>query len=362
MNVFALASVVETNAVDVENMMRRFERRAPKYLTMEHTSRFGKKRTFDLVPCKDNAPNAEFNVDTMSAVEREEIEEERRAEEEANAKVKAQAEKATKAKAGRALKNATAVAAAGVAGTIKEGNEDNEGEEAQEMPPSEEEKGKEHKATTFAAEDVRQHEEGREGEEGEGEGEGDDLGSVASQQSQTSIMTPMVDVEGKLAAMYTEQKLDPEPGWDLPQSYDISLEDMLQLCRDCNMTDSDTEIVEAMFRLVDSRGFEVADLRSVMVPLAITTCKNGVAECVNLVLSLFDRAETDTIEKTQMLRIFNLINEGVLYMGDRALDSQYIVDLVDSVYTTSGKIDGYINYSEYVPSFLCLSLFAPIMT
>ena len=359
MNVFALATVVETHAVDVENMMRRFERRAPKYPTMEHTSRFGKKRTFDLVPCKDNAPNAEFNVDTMSAVEREEIEEEeRRAEEEANAKAEAEAEKATKsARAGRAPKKAAAAApTAGAAGTIKEGNEDNdnEWEEAREMPPSEEEKGEEHKAMiTFAAEDDHQLEAAA--------GEGADLGSVASQQSQTSIMTPMVDVEGKLAAMYTEQKLDPEPGWDLPKSYDISLEDMLQLCRDCNMTDSDTEIVEAMFRLVDSRGFEVADLRSVMVPLAITTCKNGVAECVNLVLSLFDRAETDTIEKTQMLRIFNLINEGVLYMGDRALDSQYIVDLVDSVYTTSGKIDGYINYSEYVPlpAFLCLSLFHP---
>ena len=40
-------------------------------------ARFGKKRTFELVPVKDNDPNAEFNVDSMSAVEREALEEER---------------------------------------------------------------------------------------------------------------------------------------------------------------------------------------------------------------------------------------------------------------------------------------------
>ena len=88
--------------------------------------------------------------------------------------------------------------------------------------------------------------------------------------------------------------------------------------------------------------------RQVLVPLAITTCKNSVAECVRLVLSLFDRAETETIEKTQMLKIFNLINEGILYAGDRPLDSAYVVDLVDSVFTSSGKIDGHINYMEYI--------------
>ena len=76
MNVFALSTIVRTDAVDVENMLRRFERRTPKYPTVEHTGRFGKRRTFELVPVKDNAPNAEFNVDSMSAVEREALEEE----------------------------------------------------------------------------------------------------------------------------------------------------------------------------------------------------------------------------------------------------------------------------------------------
>ena len=312
MNVFALSTIVRTDAVDVENMLRRFERRTPKYPTVEHTGRFGKRRTFELVPVKDNAPNAKFNVDSMSAVEREALEEERKAEEEVEA-----AEE-------------SAAAGAGLGGGAKV-----------------EAKGKDEEKAIEIADN------GTITEDGEAEGEedkegGDEHGSVASLQSQTSVVTPMVEMEGKLASMYSERKLDPEPGWDLPDSYDISLDNTMKLAKDCNMHESDLEILEAMFRLVDSRGFEEADLRAVLVPLAITTCKNSVAECIRLVLSLFDRAETETIEKTQMLKIFNLINEGILYAGDRPLESAYVVDLVDSVFTSSGKIDGYINYIEYI--------------
>ena len=38
----------------------------------------------------------------------------------------------------------------------------------------------------------------------------------------------------------------------------------------------------------------------------------------------------------------------MIYVGDRPLDSAYVMDLVDSVYTTAGKIDGHINYTEYI--------------
>ena len=93
--------------------------------------------------------------------------------------------------------------------------------------------------------------------------------------------------------------------------------------------DTDIEVVEAMFRLVDSRGFDEADLRSVVVPLAICTCKESVRECFSLVFSCFDRAREESMEKSQMLKIFNLMNEGVIYVGDRPLDSAYVMDLVD---------------------------------
>ena len=294
MNTFALSTVVQLNAVDVENMLRRFEKRCRKYPTIEHTSRFGVVKKFELIPHKDNDPEAEFDVDTMSAVERAQDEKERRAE------------------------------MGSVAGEEQDANN--------------------YVGTLIESASTPIKEE-QMGEDGEFE---NDMATVASQNSQTSVTTPMVDMGGKIASMYTEHQLAPEPGWDLPQSYNVSIDELKGLCRACHLTDTDTDIVEAMFRLVDSGGNDIADLRAVMVPLAICTCKESVRECFALVFSCFDRAEIDTMEKTQMLKIFNLMNEGVVYMGDRPLEASYVMDLVDSVYTTAGKIDGHINYSEYI--------------
>ena len=295
MNLFALSTVVQANAVDVENLLRKFEGRRLKYPTVDHTSRFGIIKTFELVPHKDNEPDADFDVDTMSAVERAEIE-----------KGKA-AERAAKGEDDGSINDANET----LATPAKEGAQ----------------------LDSIA--------------EGEAKGE-NDAESVVSQHSEVSVTTPMVDMGGKMSSMYTEHKLGPELGWDLPESYNVTSVQLRDLCKECHLVDSDIDIVEAMFRLVDSRGFDEADLRSVVVPLAICTCKGSVMECFALVFSCFDRAKEESMEKTRMLKVFNLMNEGVMYLGDRPLDAAYVMDLVDSVYTTAGKIDGHINYSEYI--------------
>lgn len=295
MNLFALSTVVQANAVDVENMLRKFEGRRRKYPTVDHTSRFGITKTFELVPHKDNEPQAEFDVDTISAIERVEMEKEK----ERTAEI--------------CDDNGELMSRLGADEALIVPRKEGAGEES----------GIEHKAEN-------------------------DLGSVGSPHSHLSVTTPMVEIGGKLESMYTEQKLDPEPGWDLPESYTVTSDQLRNLCRECHMADMDIDIVDAMFRLVDSRGFDEADLRSVVVPLAICTCKESVRECFALVFSCFDRAQEESMEKMQMLKIFNLMNEGIIYVGDRPLDSSYVMDLVDSVYTTAGKIDGHINYAEYI--------------
>ena len=37
-----------------------------------------------------------------------------------------------------------------------------------------------------------------------------------------------------------------------------------------------------------------------------------------------------------------------MYLGDKPLDSKYINDLADSIFTTAGKIDGAIQWGEYI--------------
>ena len=160
MNLFALSTVVQANAVDVENILRKFEGRRRKYPTIDHTSRFGIVKTFELVPSKDNEPDAEFDVDTMSAVERAEREKER-----ATEKCDENNEMRSKLDANESL-------------------------------------------ATPAKEETGESEFDRNAE--------NDVGSVTSQHSQVSLTKPLVNNGGKMDSMYTEHKLDPKEDGTCP--------------------------------------------------------------------------------------------------------------------------------------------------
>ena len=168
--------------------------------------------------------------------------------------------------------------------------------------------------------------------------------------STTSVTSEMVDVNSKVASFYAEMPLSKPKGHELPESYLIPIEKMLSMTRLAGFDESDVDLIEAMFRLVDQRGFEEADIRHVLVPIALAVgCKSAsISNTIKLMFSIFDRACTDVVSKTEMLQIFNLINEGILYIGDKPLDANYIVDLTDSIFTESGRIDGHVHWIEYV--------------
>lgn len=168
--------------------------------------------------------------------------------------------------------------------------------------------------------------------------------------STTSVTADMVNADAKVRSFYTEVKIGPGPGKELPESYLISIEKMLELVRKAGFDESDVELMESMFRLVDQRGFEEADIRHVLVPfaLAVGSKSGSVPKCITLLFTVFDRAKTDCVTKEDMLKIFNLINEAVLYIGDKPLDPNYVIDLVDSVFTAAGRIDGMVQWIEYV--------------
>ncbi len=168
--------------------------------------------------------------------------------------------------------------------------------------------------------------------------------------STTSVTSEMVDVNSKVTSFYTEMPLSEPKGSNLPESYLIHIEKMLAMTRLAGFDESDVDLMEAMFRLVDQRGFEEADIRHVLVPMALAVgCKNGsISNAIKLIFTIFDRACTDIVSKQEMLQIFNLVNEGILYIGDKPLDANYIVDLTDSIFTEAGRIDGYVQWIEYV--------------
>ncbi len=168
--------------------------------------------------------------------------------------------------------------------------------------------------------------------------------------STTSVTSDMRQADSKVKDFYHEVKIEISLEKELPASYLVKIDDLLKLCRASGFHDSDIDLMESMFRLVDARGFEEADIRHVLVPFALCVGSNNgsVASVVRLMFSIFDRAKTDVVEKTQMLKMFNLCNEALLYVGDKPLAPAFIVDLVDSIFTTAGRLDGDVQWTEYV--------------
>jgi len=134
----------------------------------------------------------------------------------------------------------------------------------------------------------------------------------------------------------------------LPTSYQISRSDLQDLLQRFGVNSSDCELIDKMFSLVDTRGFGSTDVRDIMLAYGLVVAKDSIGGFLRLMFRTFDRSESLAIERREMLRIFTLVNECIFYFGDRALEPRHIRDLVDSVFTTAGKIDGHVNWTDYI--------------
>ena len=161
----------------------------------------------------------------------------------------------------------------------------------------------------------------------------------------------------KFAVSFSLKKLEGEKNDDegivnalpefIPPSYLISLDAFMKLLNTQHISDPDKDMLAAIFCLVDKRGFSEADLRFILVSFCLIVAKDSMRQCLELIFCVVDRGDTNLLEKTDLLRLVVLINETIVYFGDRHLEASQTVDLVDSIYTAAGKVDGAINYVDY---------------
>lgn len=133
-----------------------------------------------------------------------------------------------------------------------------------------------------------------------------------------------------------------------PANYNISREGLQELLELQNMNESDRVLLNQMFSLVDCRGCGETDLRELLLPFCLVVAKTSIRQFLTMLFRTFDRAENYAVERTQLVRIFTLVNEALFYFGDRPLEHKYVRDVVDSIFTVDGKIDGYINWRDYM--------------
>lgn len=132
-----------------------------------------------------------------------------------------------------------------------------------------------------------------------------------------------------------------------PSLYIMNPVELEELLCECRISSSDIDIILNLYTLIDRRGFEDIDVRVVLIAFAMLLA-NSTRQYLDIAFQLFDRVGTGLIEKKDLLDICLLANDTLLFFGDKNLKNMQIVDFVDSVFTSAGKIDGEIYYPDYI--------------
>ena len=88
-------------------------------------------------------------------------------------------------------------------------------------------------------------------------------------------------------------------------------------------------------------------LQDVLVCFSLLLSKN-ILHAFNIAFEVFDYENSRLLEKEELKHVITLLNEVLRSFGDKYLDNAQITDFVDSIFTISGRIDGYICYDDYL--------------
>jgi Ca2+-binding EF-hand superfamily protein len=102
---------------------------------------------------------------------------------------------------------------------------------------------------------------------------------------------------------------------------------------------------------MDTQGDSKISFKDLMISLGILLGGNLKGALKNA-FEIFDYEKKEILEKNEFIRIFRISNMLLLNFGDKNLLDSQLFDLINSVYTSSGKIDGCICYNDYLPTIV----------
>ena len=133
--------------------------------------------------------------------------------------------------------------------------------------------------------------------------------------------------------------------------YGITLANLDTIMAKADLHPSDAETLRNFYVLIDKRGFQYASILDLLVSFSVLVAQTRL-ECLEICFYIHDRKSTDFIEKQDLYNILVMLNDTVYYCGDKKLPPSQINDFVDSLYTSTGRIDGPIYYKDFYYSIL----------
>eukprot|EP01038_Epipyxis_sp_PR26KG_P008404 gene8404-11362_t len=129
--------------------------------------------------------------------------------------------------------------------------------------------------------------------------------------------------------------------------YYLNESKLIKLLHLFGICESDMDIMINLFRLHDIRGLNHVDLKNILISMSLIIT-NDSYDCLLLIMLIYDRYKTNMIRKDELYRILKLLNDSAFYFGDKAFKPEQVSDLVDSIFTSAGKVDGYIFYPNFL--------------
>jgi len=154
----------------------------------------------------------------------------------------------------------------------------------------------------------------------------------------TIIYASLEDIDELLKVIEHQQQPLQRKGSQVV-SYIVKRERFIDILGQRSFHQSDVDILKNLFILIDTRNFNECDIREVMVSFLLLVTKS-VAQCFEVALHTIGRGENNEqyLDKKQILRVFTLLNDTCYFFGDKYLHLDQVKDLVDSLYTSVGRL------------------------
>ena len=129
--------------------------------------------------------------------------------------------------------------------------------------------------------------------------------------------------------------------------YEIDQSTFLDLLEQLQIHPSDREVFEDFFKILDMRNRRIVNIVELLIALTPLTI-NSTKKLFERAFWLYDRKQKMMIDKPEILSIMKILNNSFESMGDKPLSTDIMYDLVNSIYTSAGRIDGEIYYPDFI--------------
>ena len=168
--------------------------------------------------------------------------------------------------------------------------------------------------------------------------------------SRAELLDP-VNLEEETSRIGEDEEVDLDIAYAAPHYY-VARADFMIRMDELNMVfkdfqEEDISLFRDIFLRMDDMGKQEMSFKDLMLCIAVLLAPD-LSTAIETSFRFFDFEKKELLEQKEFIRILRNLNMLLENFGDKCLQDLQVQDLVNSVYTINGKIDGVICYTDYL--------------